>query len=205
VSVYPVTNSSALVTDVPPGQSYILSFAVSWRAPDGSSPTASSPLTLTIVDPGIHAGDTVYEVTSTGLTAVGVATIDGRATISFSNDPIFAVAAVPKLKVEATATRRGVVIEVSITCEDGAACRGSGTLTVARIKSVTGAITYTHLAVATAKLSLRAGERKTVSFAVVTNGTPRFSARAPITHFRTTMVLQITGATRIVRPVAIRD
>jgi hypothetical protein len=92
VSVYPVTDPAALQSDVPAGQSYVLSFAISWQAPDGTSPTASAPITMTITDPSITAGETIYALTSSGLTAVGVATQNGTATITFTNDPVFVVA-----------------------------------------------------------------------------------------------------------------
>ena len=93
VSVYPVTNPAPLTADVPAGQSYVTSVAVSWQALDGSSPTATAPITLTITDHSIVAGDTIYEVTSTGLTAVGTAAVNGSVTITFSNDPVFLVTA----------------------------------------------------------------------------------------------------------------
>ena len=82
---------------VPAGQSYIASFAVSWLTPNGTSPTASAPLSMTIVDPSIRAGDTIYLLTPHGLKAVGTATRDGAVTVKFTTDPAFVVAAVPKV------------------------------------------------------------------------------------------------------------
>jgi hypothetical protein len=92
VSVYPITNTSTFTADVPAGQSYVLSFAVSWETPSNTSPTANTPITMTITDPSIKAGDTIYELTSTGLVAVGTATVEGLATVTFSSDPVFVVA-----------------------------------------------------------------------------------------------------------------
>jgi hypothetical protein len=91
VSVYPVIQSAALTALVPVGESYVASIAVSWKAPDGTSPTATAPVTMTITDPNIKAGDTIYEITSAGLKAVGTASADGAATITFTNDPTFVV------------------------------------------------------------------------------------------------------------------
>ncbi len=91
VSVYPVTNPALLEAQVPAGKSYVAAVAVSWQAPDGSTPTATTPITLTITDPSIVAGDTVYEVTSSGLRAVGTATVNGKITITFSIDPVLLV------------------------------------------------------------------------------------------------------------------
>jgi len=73
-------------------QAYVLGFAVTWT-PAG---TADAPITLTISDPGIVAGDAVYEMTSSGLVQVGTATADGEVTITFTNDPAFLVTA-PRL------------------------------------------------------------------------------------------------------------
>jgi hypothetical protein len=92
VSVYPITDTSTLNSQVPPGQSYVMSLAVSWQAPDGSSPAATTPITMTITDPNIVAGDTIYELTSKGLVAVGTATTNGSVTVTFTSDPVFIVA-----------------------------------------------------------------------------------------------------------------
>ena len=85
------------MSEVPAGQSYLTSFAVSWAATDGTSPKASQPITMTITDPAIKAGDTIYALTSTGVRAVGTASINGQATVTFTSDPAFVVAAVPRL------------------------------------------------------------------------------------------------------------
>jgi ABC-type cobalt transport system substrate-binding protein len=91
LSAYPVINTAPLVAQVPAGSSYVLSFAVTWEAPNGTSPTATAPITMTITDLSIVAGDTIYELTSTGLVAVGTATANGTVTITFSSDPTFLV------------------------------------------------------------------------------------------------------------------
>ncbi len=92
LSVYPITTTTPLVAELPVGDSYVVALGVSWQAPDGSSPKASVPITLTITDSSIVAGDTVYELTSSGLIEVGIATVNGGVTISFTSDPIFMVA-----------------------------------------------------------------------------------------------------------------
>ena len=67
VSIFPVKDRAALVSKMPPGQSYLISFAVSWVAPNGTSPAANPPVTLTITDPEIKVGDAIYALTSKGL------------------------------------------------------------------------------------------------------------------------------------------
>ena len=91
VSVYPITTTTALTALIPSGQSYVTSVAVTW-ASGATSPTATSPITLTITDPSIVVGDTVYALSSTGtLTSVGTATANGTVTVTFSSDPVFVV------------------------------------------------------------------------------------------------------------------
>lgn len=91
-SVYPVSNPADLAHSLPVNQSYVAAFAVTWRASDGTTPSASAPITMTITDPNIVAGDTVYELTSAGLVAGGTATFSGSVTVTFTSDPTFVVA-----------------------------------------------------------------------------------------------------------------
>ena len=46
---------------------------------------------MTITDPSITAGETIYLLTSGGLVAAGSATANGTATITFTTDPVFVV------------------------------------------------------------------------------------------------------------------
>jgi hypothetical protein len=95
-SAYPVTNIAALSALVPPGHSYVVAVAFAWRAPDGSSPTAMSPITLTVSDASIAIGDVIYLVTPTGAEAAGTAISNGTITIIFTSDPIFVVTTLTK-------------------------------------------------------------------------------------------------------------
>ena len=90
VSVYD-GNATALSEQLQAG-TVVTGFAVSWKTPAGTTPPASKPLTMTIYDPSIKAGDIVYEQTyGGGLEAVGEATVDGQVTITFTIDPSFVV------------------------------------------------------------------------------------------------------------------
>jgi hypothetical protein len=131
VSVYPVIDAAPLVAEVPAGQSYVVSLVVAWQAPDGTSPVAAAPITMSVSDPGIKAGDTIYEVTTAGLEAVGTATVDGTATITFSSDPTFLIAATVLFAQSALTitTRTGTLGSALALLTSG----GSGT----------GAITFT--------------------------------------------------------------
>jgi outer membrane protein OmpA-like peptidoglycan-associated protein len=85
---------------------------------------------MTITDPNIKAGDTIYELTPTGLVAVGTATVDGSATVTFSSDPTFLVTA--KLVAQATLgamAPTGTVGKSDVLTSSGGS--GTGTVTYA--------------------------------------------------------------------------
>jgi hypothetical protein len=92
VSVYPIVNTMSLVAEIPAGKSYVIAAAVSWQTPSGTSPAASAPITMTITDPSVQSGATLYVLTSTGVEVAGTATADGSVTITFLTDPVFVVA-----------------------------------------------------------------------------------------------------------------
>lgn len=92
VSVYPVTQSAAVSSALPPGSHYVTSFVVSWKAPDGSVPTATHPISMEVRDPSIQAGDAIYQIVGSAVTLLGTASSNGVADITFSEDPVLAVA-----------------------------------------------------------------------------------------------------------------
>jgi hypothetical protein len=130
VNISPVVNSTALASEIPAGQAYVVAFSVSWTTPDGTSPAASEPITMTIVDPSIKAGDTIYLLAASGLRAVGVAVVNGRVTVTFSTDPEFVVAAVPRITSvgSAAAVVSASTIAVKLSCGPAVKCLGTGTL-----------------------------------------------------------------------------
>src|SRR5207244_1376487 len=78
---------------LPADQTYLDSFAVSWAAPDGSAPNASSALSLTVNDPRIGSQALLYQTTATGIQPIAGSHAAGKATFSFTADPGFVVAA----------------------------------------------------------------------------------------------------------------
>ena len=144
VSVYPITNTSALSAVVPAGHSYVLSFAVSWETPANTTPTSSTPLALTITNASIKAGDTIYELTSAGPVAVGTATVNGSVALTFSHDPIFIVAesSLTNQRPLTITTRNGTVGRALTLKTSGGSGNGLVTFTVgtgsARRCSLTG-------------------------------------------------------------------
>ncbi len=163
VTVYPVVETAPLVAQVPAGSSYVLSFAVTWQAPDGTSPNATTPITVTITDPDIVIGDTIYETTSTGLVAVGTATANGTVTITFSSDPTFLAVhknAVAKPRLTASKVKGSPVVGRSVTLK----IVGTGFYGTPKITSnETGTkVTVSHVSATllTVRVKVKAGSRK---------------------------------------------
>ena len=96
ISAYPIASITALASQVPANHSYVVAVAVSWQTGTGSSPDATLPITLTITDVSIVAGDVIYVLTSSGMVVAGTATVSGTATVTFTADPVFVVTAVAK-------------------------------------------------------------------------------------------------------------
>ncbi|MDA8280979.1 MAG: hypothetical protein M0Z63_11280, partial [Actinomycetota bacterium] len=102
VTVYAVDTTGFAA---PAGAGFLTGFAVSWQAPDGSSPTASTPITLTITDPAIQAGDVISMVEADGsLQKAGTASRDGVVTVRFTTDPAYLVASLASIPPTPTPT-----------------------------------------------------------------------------------------------------
>jgi Putative Ig domain len=187
VSIFPVKDPAALANKMPPSQSYLISFAVSWVAPNGTSPTAKPPVTLTITDPAIKVGDAIYELTSKGLKAVGVATKDGVASVSFANDTDLVVASVPQFgTAPSLAGVKNGNVQVKLVCSLASKCSGTGALRTMDKGS-------SHaLVLAKGTFALGAGQTMTVSFAA-TPGGRQFLAANRGRPFTGSLAVALTG------------
>ncbi len=196
VVVSPVGDTSGLVPTVLAGShdAYVAAFSITWQTPSGTSPPAAAPITLTITSPEIKAGDVVYAIVNGKLLRVGIATSDGAVTVTFTNDPIFVVAAPPALGLARPgATLVGKTISARFRCLQGSSCVGTATLNVAR-----GPQGSRHqVFVARARFSLMAGQLGTVRFAETAFGLPLFAAHAAhVGRFYVGYVLHVTGGAR---------
>jgi uncharacterized repeat protein (TIGR02543 family) len=160
VRVFPVVNAASMASTFPTNDAYIASFAVSWGTPDGAAPTATSPITLTITDPSIVVGDTVYRVIPSGkLVAAGTATRNGIVTITFTSDPDFVVVAPPKLTLGSPrALFNSRQVRVRLRCSRGIRCVGTATLT------------HAHNQLAHATFNIRRGHTATVTLRLSRDG-----------------------------------
>jgi hypothetical protein len=185
VGLAAVLSKAALTARLPAGQSYLGSFAVSWVAPNGSSPKAKSPLTIIVKDPLIKHGDIIYVVTSKGLLALEVAMANGSVAVKFTTDPDFLIANVPQLSsVALSAHVTGAEVQVTLGCTSAVACSGLGRFSVqsSRAASAHSVVLFEG------RFSVSAGKHKLVSFAETPKGKAYF-ARHPA---KTAGVLMIT-------------
>ncbi|HTT92016.1 MAG TPA: G1 family glutamic endopeptidase [Acidimicrobiales bacterium] len=185
---------------VPGGQSYLVSFAVSWIGPNGIASSAKSPITLTIVDPSIIAGDVVYQFGPTGLKVAGSATVNGKTAIGFKTGTDVIVANVPRVNsLASTVAVSGKTVKVAIRCGAAIKCTGAGTLAVTAGKTGRQA----NLIVANGKFVINPAAAKDVSFAETTAGTSYLEQHAGET-VRGTLLLTVTGGAKLVRSVVIK-
>lgn len=207
-SIYPVTNVSAYTTALASilassssgvTGSYVVSFAVSWIAPNGTSPTATAPIALTITDPTIKAGDKVYEVTNIALRLVGTARTNGSITLTFTADPVFLVLSSPQLAIARRAGTATVsTVHVKLSCRAGKLCKGTANLNVARRVVRARRRVTVQLIVAKATYSFAKGTSEFVTFHVTRAGKGVLARRFHYKEFRMGLVSFLTGGVRTV-------
>ena len=207
VSVRSVVNAHAINSLIPAGVAYVTSFAVSWVTRGGSTPPAQVPLSMTITDPAIVAGDVVYVVTPTGaFVKVGVATTNGRVTITFSSDPDFVVARAPKLALTSKlGTLKDLRVAVPLRCVTGRSCRGTARLSVVRIALRQGRRSKVHVVLAEAAFRIAEGHHVALELKMTRAGASIFShAQRSHRHFRATLLTRLTNGGRMVAPVYLK-
>jgi len=93
VTISPLTSDTGL--NLPEEGVFHSGYNIVWRAPNQGAnelpPESTVPLTLTVTDPAIKSGDSIFELLNGALTPVGEATQNGKLTFKFSRDPIYAV------------------------------------------------------------------------------------------------------------------
>ena len=91
VNIQALSDTNFAKNKVDASKSFPINLVVSWLATDGTVPTASNALTLTINNPSIKAGSTAYQIIGDDVTALGTATIDGQIVVSLTSDPVISV------------------------------------------------------------------------------------------------------------------
>ncbi|MEN9749466.1 MAG: hypothetical protein RL149_544 [Actinomycetota bacterium] len=161
-----------LITDTSYAQSlltgnntYLLSLAVSWLAPDETVPNTNSgkSVAMTIVNPSIKAGALVYSIQSGTVQLLGTALVDGSITVQLTSDPaVYVVSSVPSTPLAVTtsvtetsavvtwtapSTNGGSIITgYTVTLSNGATC--TTLLFTCSFLNLTTGTTYTAVVVA---------------------------------------------------------
>ena len=111
LSLYSLDTSK--LPTAPSGSSYVAAFSVSWQTATGVTPTATLPVSISITDPTVKAGDTVYELNSNGslvpVPTSDVTIVGDVVTITFTTDPTFVIAAPSTSGTTTTTTTVGGV------------------------------------------------------------------------------------------------
>jgi uncharacterized repeat protein (TIGR02543 family) len=92
-----ITDNSYAQSLISGNNTYILSLAVSWLAPDETVPNANAGkyVQVKITNPSIKVGDLVYTVQGGVATLLATATADGTITIQLTSDPSVYLVSVP--------------------------------------------------------------------------------------------------------------
>jgi hypothetical protein len=149
------------------------------------------------------AGDAIYELTSKGLKKVGVATINGIVTVSFSSDPTFLLAKTPKVTLSSTRVKlQGASIDVSLSCQKGAPCRFDVTASVEQKTYAKSKVLVRTVILAKGNFRLAAGSKKVLQLAMTPVGQSMLDRRGKrILNLHMTLVTAVTGGLRSVHGV----
>jgi uncharacterized repeat protein (TIGR02543 family) len=111
VTFYLVGDSTRARTALTTTNNYIISLVVSWIAPDGTVPSTVSgkEISVTITNPSIQAGASIYAIVAGVVTPLGTATDNGTVTVLIASDPEVVIASTkPGAPTSVTATTGGV-------------------------------------------------------------------------------------------------
>jgi uncharacterized repeat protein (TIGR02543 family) len=90
-----VENPSRAIATMPSGNSYLISFVVSWLATDGTVPDTAEgkPITMVITNSEIKEGKAAYSILGETVTLIGRAEENGSITTLITRDPEIVIAA----------------------------------------------------------------------------------------------------------------
>jgi hypothetical protein len=91
VKLWEMANSNLARSKVGTERDYIVNLVLSWLKSDGTVPTASTPVTLSIQNSSIRSGAKAYQIIGDVVTQIGTATADGVLNLSVIDDPVIVV------------------------------------------------------------------------------------------------------------------
>lgn len=126
IDIYLLSDTTRAASLVPGDKSFVLNIVTAWLAADGTVPDTAvgKPITVTLTNSLIKAGARLYALLGETITDLGVATVDGTATVEITEDPeIVVVVTKPDAPtgVSATTTTNSATITWSAPAVSGGA------------------------------------------------------------------------------------
>jgi len=225
LDVYLLSDTSRAASILGTGNSYLVSFVVSWLAADGTVPTTANgkPLTVTITNPAIKAGASVYMLIGSTPTFMGVATVDGSVSVAITDDPeLVVVNTVPTAPGTPTATAGNGSVTVSwsapsstggaaitgytVTSSSGQTCTTTALSCI--VTGLTNGSSYTFTVVATntvgdsaassASAAVIPQASQTITFAGLSNKTLGQADYAVTATASSSLTVALTSATPLI-------
>jgi len=192
IDAYLLSDTSTATTLIGASNTYVMSLVLAWVATDGTVPTtaANKAISMTITNGAIKKGAKIYSVIGTDTTLLGIATVDGSATISITDDPQIIIAITkPDAPTGVSATSGGNAVSTvswtapandggsSITSYTAVSNAGQSCTTSTTSCQVTGLVNGTsYTFTVTALNSIGVSDTSTASVAI----TPSAPAPAPV-------------------------
>ena len=193
-----------LITDTSYAQSlltgtntYLLSIAVSWLAPDETVPNTNSgkAVAMTITNPAIKAGALVYSIQSGTVQLLGTASVDGSITVQLTSDPaVYVVSTVPNApqSVTTTVTETSAIVTwtapnsnggsiitgYTVTLSNGATC--TTTLLTCTFLNLVAGTSYSAVVVATNNVGNSSSANASFTTASLNPPTPPVTPVPPV-------------------------
>lgn len=147
IDAYVLADTSNAASVIGAGNNYVMSLVLAWLAPDGTVPTTApgKAISMTITNASIKRGAKIFSVIGSTSTLLGVAAVDGSATVSITDDPqIFIAITRPDAPTAISATSGGnesSIITWSAPTSDGGSAITGYTVTASTGQTCTSATT----------------------------------------------------------------
>jgi uncharacterized repeat protein (TIGR02543 family) len=194
-----ITDTSYAQTLLTGTNTYLLSIAVSWLAPDETVPNTNTgkAVSMTITNSSIKAGALVYSVQNGTVQLLGTALVDGSITVQLTSDPaVYVVSTVPGAPqaIVTTVTQTSAIVTWAVPTTNGGSAITGYTVTLSNGATCTTTLLTCSFAnlVAGTSYSAVVVANNSVGASVSANGA--FTTTANV-------VVPVTPVTPVVPPV----